>query len=269
MRFNVKTESPQRYLEERLPYFSIYLPDEYRKSNPRKYKNLIKNANLLTSPFDIYATIRELTCLDEKVNNKVKKSKQMRLNYERSISLLEKISLNRNCFHIGISQHYCVCEERWQNLSVEQLDVHEAVNFTISSINLLIKTAKDLCIDLKLKKILSAEKLTKRNKNIYKIEFSTYPNDGIYESLSYSGYKEGFEFTSDSFSIASRNDISRIDAYGGQPKCVANFGSNNNLMLDLRKFCYCKGLESKEKKANSDVSKALQLKILIKPRYNL
>jgi hypothetical protein len=63
-RFSNKRSSKERYLEERLPFFAIYLPEEYKLNNPNKFNNLKINTNLLTSPFDIYATVRDLTCLN-------------------------------------------------------------------------------------------------------------------------------------------------------------------------------------------------------------
>jgi hypothetical protein len=74
--------------------------------NRNKYKNLKKNAHLLTTAFDIHATIRDLTCVESKetLSNKMN-------DLARSISLLKKISPERNCDHIGISEHFCTCEQ--------------------------------------------------------------------------------------------------------------------------------------------------------------
>lgn len=62
-RFNFE-RSGSRYNEERMPFFSLYLPNQFKLSHPDKVKNLKANKDKLTSPFDIYATIRDLTCLD-------------------------------------------------------------------------------------------------------------------------------------------------------------------------------------------------------------
>lgn len=111
----------------------------------------------------------------------------------------------------------------------------------MASINQLTYSVRNLCVELSLKEIISAEVLKKDSANlVYKIQLITKPNNGVYEALLYDGYMHGFEFKSDRFSISSRNEISRIDAYGEQPYCVANFATNPAYILDLRKFCFCK-----------------------------
>ena len=231
-RFADKRDSGQRYIEERLPYFSVYLPDRYKKAHPEKYANFKVNKDLLTSPFDIYGSLRDLTCLDT--------PKNLQDNRNRSISLFDKISKTRSCDDIGISEHYCVCVEPWETIQTNAGEVVRAIQFSIDSLNALTEKVRDLCVILTLKKVISAERLIKNSRVLYKIQFITYPNNGIYEVLVHVGDFKEFEFKSSKFSIKSRNDISRIDAYGLQPHCVANFGFNPAYILDLRKFCFCK-----------------------------
>jgi len=219
------------------------LPEEYRQMNPTKYNNLKKNTKLLTSPFDIYATVRDLTCLDE--------DKPLQLNKKsRSLSLLGEISAERNCEDIGISEHYCTCEQNWLSVDLTDPKVIEAAKFTVQSINKITKLSRNLCLELYLSEIISAEVLNRTNQLLFKIQLVTKPNKGIYESLLYEANIERFEFSSNDFSIKSRNEISRIDAYGSQPYCVSNFAQNPAHVLDLRKFCYCKPKGSKSKKRN-------------------
>jgi hypothetical protein len=225
-----------------LPFFSIYLPNEFKQAYKYKYENLLVNLNKLTSPFDIYQTVRDLTCLNSNSNFDVDEPKR-----ERSISLLSKISPYRSCDDIGIPMHYCTCEEAWIKANVNDSLIREAALFAIESINVLTEQMRHLCHRLILKAIYSAEIIEKKSQRLIKIEFLTSPNKGLYETIlfvkdtksQHSTKNIRFEFDSGQFSIKSRNEISRIDAYGDQPKCVANFGSNPSLLLDLRKFCYC------------------------------
>ena len=99
-RFSDKRENNNRYLEERLPFFSVYLPQSYREKYLEKYNNLKINSLRLTSPFDIHATVRELTGLQPILPN-------VHLS-NRSISLLSRMP-ERNCENIGISEHFCTC----------------------------------------------------------------------------------------------------------------------------------------------------------------
>lgn len=45
-------------IEERLPFLYIYLPKAFRTETI--HKNLVTNAHRLTTPFDVYATLRHI-----------------------------------------------------------------------------------------------------------------------------------------------------------------------------------------------------------------
>jgi hypothetical protein len=248
LRFSDKrNNSNTRYLEERLPFFSVYLPNEYKLNNKDKYNNLKLNTKLLTSPFDIHATIRDLTCLPKHKTNEI-------LFKNRSISLLDEINPNRQCDDIGISEHFCTCEKNWIKLNSKSNKVINSVEFTIDSINHISAKYRHLCMKLTLKEIISSESVLNKNYiELIKIQFVTSPNNGTYESIVYSKSIESFEFKSNTFSIRSKNDISRIDSYGEQPRCVSNLtsASNPNENLDLRKFCFCYKKRLRKKKLNA------------------
>lgn len=59
-RFSTERMTSQGYLEERMPFFSIYLPDSFRNQNPDKLINLIHNSQQLTTALDAHQTIRKL-----------------------------------------------------------------------------------------------------------------------------------------------------------------------------------------------------------------
>jgi hypothetical protein len=226
-----------------MPFFSVFVPEKLKKKHPVKWNNFKNNKNKLISPFDIYSTIREITCLSAPENNDN--------NRKRSISLLDRISNYRNCADIGISDHYCICVEPWIKRNVDDLVIIEATHLSIDAINEMTSSIRHLCVTLELKKITLAESLKKASNNftLYKIEFTTFPNNGIYEVLIYGDYFTDFNFHSKKslLSIKNRNDISRIDAYGTEPACVSNFNNNPAFILDLRKFCYCKTNLKKKK----------------------
>ncbi|RNA24624.1 hypothetical protein BpHYR1_052289 [Brachionus plicatilis] len=227
-RFN-KKRSSQRYLEERLPFFSVYLPDKFMKNNQDKLENFKNNLNKLTSPFDIYATVRDVTCLE----------RDRKDDRKRSISLFDSISKFRSCEDIGIAEHFCSCVKDWKFQDFNSEIISKSIKFAIESINKITSENRNLCRELSLKDTISAEKFSKSSGSLYRVSFITAPNNGIYETIVYENKHDNFEFSSDLFSIKSKMDISRIDSYGEQPKCVAKFGSNPGLLLDLRKFCYC------------------------------
>jgi len=102
-KFLKKRLSKEQIIEKKLPVAAIYLPEEFIKSKPNSYNNLIANSGILTSAFDIHSTIRDMTCLSPTQN-----SKNLPI---RSISLLDKIPSSRTCHHIGISENFCICDK--------------------------------------------------------------------------------------------------------------------------------------------------------------
>ena len=164
---------------------------------------------------------------------------------------MSKISPERNCEQIGLSEHFCTCVQNWSYQPIYKNDVISAALFKINSINKIAKIANNLCVELSLGQIISAEILNRDNNQIYKIQFITLPNRGVYETMLINKAVDNYEFISDKFSIKSRNDISRIDSYGEQPSCVSNFSQNPEGLLDIRKFCYCRRAINYPKRINS------------------
>ena len=50
-------------IEDRLPFFSVIVPDEFKQEYPQFFKNLQVNSNRLTTHFDIYHTLQHILCL--------------------------------------------------------------------------------------------------------------------------------------------------------------------------------------------------------------
>ena len=103
---------------------------------------------------------------------------------------------------------------------------------------------RSLCCELELLKMISADALNKSNYQLIKLQFITYPNKAIYEAIVTDTFIKDYEFRTEEFSLKSKSEISRIDAYDKQPSCVSDFAKNSIGNLDLRKFCFCQS-ESK------------------------
>jgi len=224
-RFSAERLSQQGYLEERMPFVSIYLPDQYRKENPVKFNNLIKNSQQLTTALDIYQTLRELTCLSPFKND---------TNKIRSISLLESIPFNRTCKDIGLSLHFCICELDWGSLDVNDAIAQQAIHFVIKYMNsVIVKPVNDLCEYLQLDRLITVQTVKIESSNFFKLNFATLPNYANYEAmLKLDKYEK--------FAIESPDFISRTNTYGNQPKCLENTPKRHSFFIDMRKFCLCK-----------------------------
>ncbi|CAF0850550.1 unnamed protein product [Brachionus calyciflorus] len=229
-RFAAERWTSQGDLEERLPFVSLYLPKNYIDSYPEKYKNLLKNSQQLTTPFDIHATLRELSCTQK---NNIKEKLRMR-------SLLSEIPLNRTCQSIGLSVHYCVCELEWKNVEIKDKFSIKAAHYMIDYLNKVLDRAKEYCYQLTLHEI-NYVKIANVNLEYYvKINFVTKPNNAHYEALIKYDEKEK------KLLITSTDSISRLNAYGKQPRCLDYAPPSKKLTIDLRKFCLCKPKRGKK-----------------------
>ena len=236
-------------LEERLPFLSITLPPSYRKSYPRHMKNLRSNSEILTSHFDVYQTLRHIISLS---NNT-----QYTRNRKIGNSLFTDItSLNRTCEDCGVPIHYCPCLQSTV-VSTKDINVITVSHYVVTHINNMIANitkARKLCNKLVLGEIIHASLIEtnrkvqtfddtyetkecdrcgiKVNNNfkppslVYSIIISVKPSAGKFEaSVEYDIFKRKASINS---------DISRINLYGDQPKCVAKEYPH------LRKYCHCK-----------------------------
>jgi hypothetical protein len=227
-RFSSERLTPQGSLEEKSPFFSVYLPKSFQEAYPEKYQNLVRNSQQITTAFDVYATLRELSCMDKVTE--ISKLKSL-----RSLSLLSQIPLNRSCADIGLSLHYCLCELDWIQLSLTDEIATKAGQFIIKYINdELISNVTEYCARLSLDKMFYMKMYTDKKINYYKVNLLTQPNAGNYEVLLTS---KSNNFTS--FSISSADSISRINSYGSQPNCLRKLPTTKELTTDLRKFCFC------------------------------
>lgn len=71
--------------EERLPFFSFTFPQWFKKEHKQAYENFVSNINKLTTPFDIFATLKSVLHYDS--------SETANLEH-RSLSLFTKVNIN-------------------------------------------------------------------------------------------------------------------------------------------------------------------------------
>ncbi|XP_031550899.1 uncharacterized protein LOC116288272 [Actinia tenebrosa] len=243
----MRKQTLQGKLEERLPHFSISVPKWFTRQHRRLYNNLKFNSRLLTSPFDIYATLKNT--LSYPWAPKYVMTGQ---------SLLSKIDpYKRTCGNVGVRDHWCPCLVM-EKVSVKDEVVRELATFAVSSINDQnndTSTTSKLCLPLSLKQVVQVSrempshtvqtfKFSFKNKEcdscgaklaakavntmvkdtLYQIQFTTKPNNATYEvSISLNG------------GVASIDgEISRLDSIGVQADCI------KDTFVHLIKFCYCK-----------------------------
>ncbi|XP_031563798.1 uncharacterized protein LOC116299306 [Actinia tenebrosa] len=247
VRYGSMRKTLQGKLEERLPHMSITFPSWFPKKYPQLYENVQRNAKLLTTPFDIYATLRHVISYPVPPRD---------LRFGQSL-FIPMDPQNRTCASAGVEEHWCPCLNL-ERVPVDSSIVKQVVNYVVNFINSLLeerKKPKRVCHRLSLKEIKTAQmelpnKKVQRFKNslanrkcdscgvvlgqkdennlikdtLYQIQFLTSPNDGFYEaSVQLKGGVPSI-----------KGAISRVDTYGDQPRCI------QDTHVHLMKFCYCR-----------------------------
>ncbi|KAE9553335.1 hypothetical protein FO519_003448 [Halicephalobus sp. NKZ332] len=229
-RFAALRETQQGQQEERLPFLAVHLPEKFRESNAgmKMYGNLVANADRLTSPFDIHASLMDLLDLPDDLES-------MQNSSERSLSIFRPIPEDRTCAQAGIEPHWCTCLS-WQEGKEEVSKMlAEAV---VQTINGYTAEERKLCANLKLHKLVNSkmlapeEKMLKysgvadkdgfvpkfggnatASKTIYMLTFTTIPGNARYEAtIEYDVVQN--EVTIDMLSI------SHVNKYGDAPHCI-------------------------------------------------
>jgi hypothetical protein len=92
-------------LEQRLPFFGVLIPDQFKTKFPDKYKNFKENSQRLVTNYDFYEFLIDFTRLSEQdFNQKDKQTKS-------GISLFKAISNERNCENANIPSYMCICNK--------------------------------------------------------------------------------------------------------------------------------------------------------------
>ena len=231
-------------LEERLPFLSITLPKKLLETHPEIKQAMSHNTKVLTSSFDIHATLHHLLLYPALPEVKIGHSLFNKIDPER-----------RTCEAAGIKEHWCPCLQFTPKNTTDEavISIGNAIVDYIN-VNIIGKVAqaKLMCSVLKLSHITRAGqripnervrkfkntaqnskciecdvKLDKEDKSLdsvtYEIVLSATPGNGVFEA----------SVTVKKNNVIVHPEISRLNRYGTQPKCI------QNQYPFLRKYCYC------------------------------
>ncbi|XP_051171898.1 uncharacterized protein LOC127288466 isoform X2 [Leptopilina boulardi] len=225
LRFGEFRNTFMGWYEDRLPFFYIWLPQWFRDDNPEVYEALTINQNRLTSPFDLYETLRDIVI---RGGGNAGPS----TGCPKCQSLFKEVPMERGCEDAGISTHWCACsvfEKKSDNSNQISLQgAYKVIDYIENIVkNYKTITAERLCSKFKLKKILRFFEVPNKNTNstssrdyYYILQLS--PGDVKFEvTVHYLGFNNY---------IINDKEISRIDSYKESAKCL-NYGE--------KKFCHC------------------------------
>ncbi|KAG8331498.1 hypothetical protein J6590_039844 [Homalodisca vitripennis] len=219
MRFGKIRQTYVGWLEERLPFIFMWMPEWYRKLFPMKYANLLDNREKLTSPFDLHLTLQEV--LHGEHDNGTRSCPDC-------VSMFDEVPWNRSCRDVGVTEHWCTCSE-YRTLSTEGNSVRSMVRFTVGEINRLLEDGREMlknntrCAKLTVKRVLSVRSKVYERKlgyDEYVVLFETLPGQALFEATV--GHSGQFKLL---------GSVSRINTFGSESKCV--------LDAILKKYCYC------------------------------
>ncbi len=234
LRFGSFRNTYQGMMEERQPALFIIPPTTFPLRYPNAVKNLLKNRRQLTSHFDLYETLRDLSDIDVITNESIQKRSHELLEtvpMPRGISLFLPIPASRSCSLAEISPHWCTCHEK-QELSTADSRVLKSARLIVEHLNKIVKSYPQ-CQPLSLNSISNANVFSSSSdiKGIEKdenkfvditVRLQTKPGFAIFES------------TVRVFINGSTNltgTISRVNLYGKQSQCVDDY--------EVKLYCFC------------------------------
>jgi hypothetical protein len=238
-RFDPIRQSMIGRIEERMPFFSISIPENLQRKIPKLQDIVIENSKKLTSFWDLYITLKDILDLTttntwDTLNNSIQDESKFRQCSPRGLSLLRPIPTKRNCAGAGIPEDFCICQRETQ-ISINDTRVQEAAKKVVAEVNRLLEPESDQCSTLFLDKIEHAQTFLPNVKIaldgnsgfyvMYRVAITVQPSNAFLE-----GTVRHLISNEKDYTIVG--DINRINKYGNQSSCV-------NIPL-LRKYCYCK-----------------------------
>ncbi|KAJ7357528.1 hypothetical protein OS493_024333 [Desmophyllum pertusum] len=120
IRYSGVRKTIQGKLEERLPFMSISLPNWFTEKYPGLYSNLVQNSKVLTTPFDVYVTLRHILSYPSHPSE-----------ITTGQSLFKRIdSDSRTCTNAGVEEHWCPCLNL-EEVSTDEPLIRESAEFVV------------------------------------------------------------------------------------------------------------------------------------------
>ncbi|XP_058789200.1 uncharacterized protein LOC131663112 [Phymastichus coffea] len=213
------------WYEERLPFVYIWLPEWFREQNPESSQALRVNQNRLSSPYDLYETLRDVL---QRAGGQAPAS----TGCPRCSSLMKPLPRERGCKEAGIAPHWCTCAA-FEPISSSDSVVVEGANKFVDHMENIVKQYKNkngnrVCSQPRLKRIIRVKKMLdlegdpqgKTLKLFYLLEVT--PGGGKFETtMTYNG--------PGNYTIRDE-EVSRINLYGHSAKCLRE---------GFKQYCHC------------------------------
>lgn len=202
------------WIEERMPYFGMFVPNELINEYQTIGKYLKLNEYRLITWFDIHSMLKDIAL----GNFKAKDSSSNSLSYS---PWREEVPKDRTCKSANIQGIYCTCNKFIANQTYNDEQRVQIGLKLVELINLKIERYENICEYLMLKKVVSFD--TSSNHNLIRTVVEVLPSNGIYRAV----------FANvNGTNVELKGDVTRIDSYFNQDWCMND--------RTVGPYCYCK-----------------------------
>jgi len=245
-RFGSFRETFLGFYEESLPFFYLRIPPSLKARFPNWYERLKENSARLTSPLDLYETLKDILDLAPPINAELVQTETTKGNttelvsdlprvpsFRKRYSFFESAPKNRTCESSAIPQRFCMCGVTPEVDKKSDKTIHLA-KFVISQVNsnqLKSVISRKECHNLVFSKVLYGRQLGEGEvwNNFgkldrfqdYLVAFEAVPGKGHFEAR-VRVFQNGTQ---------RADTVSRINSYQGQSDCVHDYV--------LKSYCMC------------------------------
>ncbi|XP_044736889.1 uncharacterized protein LOC123298859 [Chrysoperla carnea] len=224
MRFGGYRKTYSGWLEDRLPFIFIWLPDWFRKKFPTAVKNLKLNENRLTTAFDLHLTLQDIL----KKSGRLKEATPS-LACPKCKSLFEEIPFERGCEDASIDFEWCTCNG-FHSIDNNIFGIDGVAEILVKRIQKILSKSSEtrkLCKKPSLKSVIDVREsqLSTATVKFYLVTIEIDPS-GKFEGTIVKTFIKG----KNSFEL--KGDVTRIDSYGTQSHCIHT--------KYYKPYCYCK-----------------------------
>lgn len=226
IRFGKIRETHSGWLEERLPFLFIHLPQWFKDKYPTAASNLATNANRFVTPYDLHMTLQDILVKSGRITSMIPSS-----GCPKCDSLFNEIPYTRGCEDANIALHWCTCLG-FTTVSNTSKDVEKSANVFLEGIKDILKgnhETKKLCKVPTLRRVLDSRKslfVSGGNETHFILIIEVYPSGKFEGTVTKTLYQNG----TSTFEL--QDGVSRIDMYASQSKCISS--------SYYKKYCYCK-----------------------------
>ncbi|KAH7722633.1 Protein Y73F8A.35 b [Aphelenchoides avenae] len=231
-------QTKQGALEDYNPVSIVVVPERLRK-NEHLMGNLRKNAQQLTTHYDLYATLQNLAREGSRMTvdtlfDRLDTSGWGVTLHGESYFYPFNATVTRNCVSQRVPEEYCLCQRRQVNRTKEKQPLAVRIaRFLVDRINAELKKegASSACATLSLRPDRLVE-LLDMNDTTYRVTYSTLPGGARF----WANVKVLFEDNqggAERFDLEERK-IARLDSYEEQSRCIKTY--------KVRPYCFCRDL---------------------------